>query len=135
VLCCAAAGQLEAAATTTENREAPLAVSAEIGLFTEWRSLSENVGASSPDQPNHGAKALELLRQRVAELQHLATEAERGRERAIAEACVLQQQRDFFHESTKEALNMVAEMTDKARQPTATSELVLAPPVSRTDPA
>ena len=118
-----------------ENREATRAVSLETRMLTECQSLSGNVGASSSDQPIHGEKAVELLRQRVAELQHLATEAERGRERAIAEACVLQQQRDFFHATTKEALNMVAEMTDKARQPTATSELVLAPPVSRTDPA
>ena len=130
-----AAGQLEAAATTAEEREGSLAVSAETRVFAEWQLDSENVGASSLDHENHPAKALELLRQRVAELQHLATEAERGRERAVAEACLLQQQRDFFHQSTKEALKMVAEMTEKARQPVATSELVLAPPVSSPDPA
>ncbi len=116
-----------------ENREATLTASSETRMSIECQSLSENVGASSLDQPIHGAKAVELLRQRVAELQHLATEAERGRERAIAEACVLQQQRDFFHESTKEALNLVAQMTEKTRQPTASSELVLEPPLSRSD--
>eukprot|EP01043_Picozoa_sp_COSAG02_P032860 COSAG02_NODE_2213_length_9490_cov_2.784155_9_plen_122_part_00 len=116
-----------------ENREATLAVSLETRMLTECQSLSGNVGASSSDQPIHGEKAVELLRQRVAELQHLATAAERARERAVAEACVLQQQRDFFHESTKEALKLVAQMTEKTRQPTASSELILAPPLSRSD--
>ena len=75
----------------------------------------QDAGASSENQPDHGAASLELLRQRVAELQHLATEAERGRERAIAEACVLQQQRDFFHASTKEALDLVAAITESTK--------------------
>lgn len=61
-----------------------------------------------------GAQAsLATLRQRVAALQHLAQEADQGRARAIAEACVLQQQRDFFQNSTKEALSMVAALTEK----------------------
>ena len=92
----------------------------------------QDAGASSENQPDHVAASLELLRQRVAELQHLATEAERGRERAIAEACVLQQQRDFFHASTKEALDLVAAITESTKS-TATSGPVL--PLSRPDHA
>lgn len=98
-------------------------------MFGEWQSPSEDGRVSSEDQPNHGAKSLELLRQRVAELQHLATEAERGRERAIAEACVLQQQRDFYHASTKQALNLVAAIQESAKQSTVMSGPVL--PLSR----
>jgi len=73
-----------------------------------WTALGE-LAAPVED----GQASLATLRQRVSALQHLAKEAERGRERAIAEACVLQQQRDFFQESTKEALSLVAALTER----------------------
>ena len=78
---------------------------------TDWQSLDEQDASSSLG--DHSQASLATLRQRVAALQHLAKEAERGRERAIAEACVLQQQRDFFQESTKEALSLVAALTER----------------------
>ena len=77
--------------------------------------------------------ALKVLQQRIVELQYLATEAERGRERAIAEACLLQQQREFFHESTKEALNLVATISENSKQPAAASGRPLLPELSTPD--
>lgn len=79
---------------------------------TDWQSVVDEQDASS-SLGDHSQASLATLRQRVAALQHLAKEAERGRERAIAEACVLQQQRDFFQESTKEALSLVAALTER----------------------
>ena len=40
-----------------------------------------------------------------------------GRERAVAEAVTLTQQRDFFQESTREALRLVEELRKSSRQP------------------
>lgn len=103
-----------AAAAVTEVPPLPLAASLEAAATSrsasgeEWAALGE---LSAPDED--GQASLATLRQRVSALQHLAKEAERGRERAIAEARVLQQQRDFFQESTKEALSLVAALTER----------------------
>ena len=47
------------------------------------------------------------------ELKQLKTVERPAIIRAIAEARVLQQQRDFFQESTKEALSLVAALTER----------------------